>query len=251
MLSNALFLVVMTIAIGINFGTYVLLAADTRATCYSLDPNVKKDHEDDKEKIYCTNIGIVSGVGSVELLEPVNARFNEIDKVSSLDLLKKIVAEERRRFPIRFPRVPDEYAEQVKNTWWIFSYRQVNYEKGELTLELGIIDPLEKLGLLDKKNHPYVLPAFGATKQDWLDIMASLKDLTKPYEEFESLEESIEYHWKNIHTLIQEISFRFSSINSFSQVGFCTIDGFQSKSPIAKIVEDIPPMTKKLMAAPC
>lgn len=44
-----------------------------------------KNNEDDQEEICCTNIGIVSGVGSIELLEPVNAKFNQIVELSSSD----------------------------------------------------------------------------------------------------------------------------------------------------------------------
>ena len=209
-----------------------------------------KNNEDDQEEICCTNIGIVSGVGSIELLEPVNAKFNQIVELSSSDVPERIVRKERRRFSMRYPQVPDEYAEQVKNTWWIFSCRQLNYDKRELTLELRVIDLLSKLLRADKKNHPYLLPAFGATKQDLLDITGSLKGSIKSYEDFESLRDSIEYHWKKIHLLIQDIHPKFSSISSCSQVGFCTIDGIINKSRIAKNIDGIPSLTKELIAAP-
>lgn len=177
----------------------------------------------------------------------MNARFNTIVELSSVDVLERIVGEERRLFPIRYPQVPDDYAEQVKNTWWIFSYRQLK-DHNEVTLELGAIDPLAKFGRLNEKNQPHILPAFGPTKKELLEIKGSLEESIKPYAEFKSLGENIEYHWKKIHTLIREISPKFDSISSCSQVGFHKIDGLPHKSRIAKNIDDIPSLTKELMA---
>ena len=100
-LSDAFFLVIMTIAIGIIFDDYVLLAADTRVT----QPDINRktlEYTDDNEKIYNTNLGIATGVGDVKLIGRVNDRFKQIDELIDTGLLLKMVDEERDLHRSRF-----------------------------------------------------------------------------------------------------------------------------------------------------
>lgn len=229
----------MTIVLGINFGDYVLLAADTRAFMLDLSNHpygVCNDHE----KISKTNIGIMAGRGSDRLLELVNSKFNEIDEIISTDDLKRVVNNERQHFRELYP----DFAEQsIKSTAWIFSYLtfgEGTFNRGTPALRLGVIgyagDIIGRPPL--HNNYPFVVPPPEATEQDASIIINALKTLIKPIDQFKTRSESVHYHWQVIAKSIQIIKrlkkSQFHSISSSCQIGIHTLDGFTGVSSILK-----------------
>ena len=75
----------MTIALGINFGDYAFLASDSRATFYNLDGTVRS-FEDDQKKIYKTKLGVITGAGSIPLLEAVKDQLELNEKFGTVPL---------------------------------------------------------------------------------------------------------------------------------------------------------------------
>jgi hypothetical protein len=82
----------MTIAIGINLGRYVILAADTRTTYYP--PFGKPLFRDDSEKIQKTGIGLITGAGLISLLDPVKTRLAN-ESITNTNYIILFVREER------------------------------------------------------------------------------------------------------------------------------------------------------------
>jgi hypothetical protein len=225
----------MTIALGINFGSYVLLAADTRATYYDLSHR-RVGCSDACEKIYKTSIGMVTGAGSEPLLNLVSDRFNEIDEIISTDQLVSIVNEERLRYRTLYPQVPEK---SIKSTGWIFSYvtfAEGTLDKGTQTLRLGVIrssgNIIGRRYLVN--DYPYVIPPYRTTEEDFDLITSFLKKEIKSADQFETLPDSIEYHWSLLAKLIRTIQPDFLSISPYCQVGIHTLEGFTGISSILK-----------------
>jgi hypothetical protein len=226
---------VMTIALGINFGSYVLLAADTRVTYYDLSYR-RVGCSDAHEKIHKTNVGMVTGAGSVELLKLVSDRFDAIDQIISTDQVLHMVDEERRRYRTLNPQVPDKI---IESTGWIFGYltfAEGTFDQGTPTLRLGVIRSSETIiGRRHLVNdYPYVIPPFEATEKDFDLITSFLKESIKPADQFETLRDSIQHHWSLIAELIRAIQPKFPSISSSCQIGVHTLDGFTGISSILK-----------------
>jgi PsbP len=225
----------MTIVLGINFGHYVLLAADTRAYLCDLS-NRPYGVRDDHEKISKTNIGIMGGRGTDRLLELVISKFNELDEVGTTNDLRTIVDNGRQHFRELYPEVAGK---SIESTAWIFSYLtfgEGTLDRGTPTLRLGVIgyavDIIGRRHLVD--NCPCVIPPPEATEQDAADITNALKKLIKPIDQFGTLSESIDYHWQVIAKLIQLYEPKFPSISPSCQIGVHTLDGFTGISSILK-----------------
>jgi hypothetical protein len=223
----------MTIAIGINFGDYILLAADTRATYYNLS-HQRVGCNDTYEKIHHHSGGIVTGAGSEPLLNLVNDRLLEINEIISTDELLLLVEEERLRYRTLNPHVPEK---SVENTGWIFSYltfAEGTFDTGTPTLRLGVIHRFGNI--IGRRHlvtdHPYVIPPYGATQEDLDKIINFLKESIKSSNQFETLRDSIEYHWSIIGELIRTIQPAFRAISAYCQIGVHTLDGYAGISSI-------------------
>jgi hypothetical protein len=196
---------------------------------------------DDHEKICNTNIGIVAGRGTDELLELLISRFNKVDKIITTDDLKRIVNEERQHF-----RELHEHSEQseqsIKNTAWLFSYgtyREGLVTQGTLILRLGVVgyagDIIGRRHLVD--NYPCVIPPPEATEQDTANITAVLQKFIKPIDHFGTLSENIDYHSNVIVNIIRYYQPKFRTISSSCQMGVFTLHGFFGISPIIKATD--------------
>ena len=228
----------MTIALGINFGTYVFLAADTRVSFYDTNRRLV-GYNDDHEKICNTSIGLITGAGSVELLRLVNNRLAHIREISSTDLLLDIVSEARARFRARYSHMSRKYVEEtIEKTGWIFSYvtfAEGTFDAGTPVLRLGVIHPsgniLGQRHLRD--NCPYVIYPAEARDEDAEAIGKALGAQIKPSEQFKTIRESIQCNGLEIAALIQDISPNFPSISPYCQIGAHTLDG---RRGISKVV---------------
>lgn len=225
----------MTIATGINFGTYVLLAADTRVTCYNENGGLTC-YEDDFGKVQKTKIGLITGAGRIYLLDQVKKRLQNREITISTQILN-IVEEER----LNYRRLSAEIAEQdIKRTGWIFSYRvfgNVNPDySSNVILRLSMIHPLIGNGLktMFSENYPWVIMPYEATKEYSKDFIESFAAEIKPCDRFETLYRSINYHSLKIAQLIRKIQPEFPSISPYCQIGVHTKDGRRGISPILK-----------------
>jgi hypothetical protein len=217
-----------TIAIGINFGTYVLLAADTRTMRYNQNGSIR-DYVDDSTKIQKTSIGLITGAGSKELLDLVKERL-EKEKISHTNQILHIIKKERLHYQRIFWRTAEE---DIPMTGWIFSYPTI--DKRNPKLRLGMIHPtLGDVLALYQENNPAVIGPHEATEEDICDVCDFLKKEIKPFKEFSTLSDSIRYHWLLIARLIQRIQPHFPSISSHCQIGVHTLDNLRGISSILK-----------------
>ncbi|MGD9131960.1 MAG: hypothetical protein PVH73_10380 [Candidatus Bathyarchaeota archaeon] len=217
-----------TIVLGINFGDYVLVASDTRITYYNRDGSINR-YNDDSGKIQETQIGLITGAGSVQLLEMVEKRLKVMEVTTSNQIIE-IIEKARIDYQRRSWRDVTRYIEM---TGWLFTYRTFIDSKPKL--RLCVVHPSvgEKMAAYED-NHPALICPVEAVQEEADAIGAALLELTKPSKDFASLSESIQYHYRVVATLIRELHPKYPSISSYLQVGIHTIDGLRDISPVIK-----------------
>jgi hypothetical protein len=112
----------MTCILVAHLGDEVIIAADKRVTQITQD-GVKIPHGDNEEKIVRTQVGVITGAGSVAMLDPVKSYvrdhgFNSPDDVLDLILHTRDSFSE---FHAENPRLHADLAE----TSWMFTYPTV------------------------------------------------------------------------------------------------------------------------------
>jgi hypothetical protein len=222
----------MTIAIGINFGAYILLAADTRTTYYNPNGGVIS-YEDDSVKIQKTSMGLITGAGSTELLDRVKKRLKE-EEIRNTNQVLSIIREQRRLYQ----HLSGLEQRIIENTGWIFSY--LKPVDGNYTLRLATYHPRlgDGIGLFAEHDPAVIFPQ-EATEEVAKPIGDFLKESIRPFEQFGSLGDSLQYHWSKIVALIRAIRPRCNSISSFLQIGVHTAEHLTGISPIVKDTDDI------------
>ena len=109
----------MTLLVGMNLGTYALLAADTRVSYY---PNGVFHYVDLREKIRPTSMGLITATGFTGFLDPVNKLLNNQPIESSediVDIVREVKADVTTKPWMSDPRVVDA----IEASSWMFTYR--------------------------------------------------------------------------------------------------------------------------------
>jgi len=205
----------MTIALGINFGDYVLLAADTRVTYQFW--GAKIGYRDDREKIQKTSMGIITGAGSVDLLDAVKDRLAEKQIVNS-DEVFEAVKEERLRL-LNLGIINQDF---VSMTGWLFSYMTVVDDKPKLRLDL-VHPSLAEGSVRWEENKLAIIFPIEIEKNQADGIANELNELVKPSSKFSSINESFQYHCAIARELIKLIQPDCPSVSRFYQFGVHTI----------------------------
>lgn len=112
----------MTCILVAHLGDEVIIAADKRVTQITQE-GVKTPHGDDEEKIVRTQVGVITGTGSLAMLDPVKSfvrdhGFNSPDDV--LDLILRT----RDSFSKLHAESPGLQA-HLAETSWMFTYPTV------------------------------------------------------------------------------------------------------------------------------
>ena len=231
----------MTIAMGINFGTYVLLAADTRVALSNGDRSTTPYYKDDYVKIHETTMGLITGVGIRKLLSQVEGRLQK-EKVTDTDQILNIIKEEKLHYQRLFSETNEQYIERIKQeielTSWIFSYGTGGNRNPKL--KLGIIHPTVGDDLvICQENVPTVIWPFGVTEEIATSISDVLKRNIKPFNQFgtfseRTLSESIGYNSTIIAAMMRTMHLEFPSISPSFRIGVHTLYGSMGISSIMK-----------------
>jgi len=219
----------MTIALGINFGDYVLLAADTRTTFGW--PNLTVSYTDESEKIQKTSFGLITGAGRTNLLDSVKNRLAK-QELTNTDQIFEIIKEERLNLLRRLLITENDIA----LTGWVYSYITILNDAPKLRLDM--VHPSLGEGLARwEENKPAIICPYEASKEEADKICADFNKVIKPSTEFATVEESYKYHRQNIGELVRQIQPKYPSISRCYQIGIHKLDGSMTISPIIKIDE--------------
>jgi hypothetical protein len=220
----------MTIALGINFGAYILLAADTRTIFYSLGKLVI-GYTDKSMKIQETSFGLITGAGRKELLDLVKDRLAE-EQITNTDQIFAIIKKERLN-SLTLPSITEN---DIKLTGWIYSY--ITILNGSPKLRLDVVHSSLGEGLARwEENKPAIICPYEAKKEDVDEIVHYLMKAIKPFADFATFEESYQYHKQVIAELIKKIQPKFPSVSRCYQTGVHKLNGSLTISPIFKIDE--------------
>lgn len=221
----------MTIAIGIYFNEFILLAADTRTTYYDNSGDVISFH-DESEKIVRTKMGLMTGAGNMGLLDAVKSRFKKKEIGNSNELLK-IIGKERCRFInlVDFLNL-EPHIKTIESTGWIFTY--VTKRENIPLLRLAIYHPSLGNGIgLYKERQPAAIFPHEASKQEAEELGKALENIIRPFNEFKDFASCIKYHLEYIGSFIDLIQPNYPSISSSCQFGIHALEGVWL-SPIIK-----------------
>lgn len=124
----------MTIAIGINLGSYAILAADTRTTYHRFGMPF---YDDNSSKVQKTMMGLITGAGFLPLLDSVKRKL-ATEQITNTERVLSIITEEREK-TLQAWRIHSQIDSWVEQTGWIFSYTALL--NNEPTLRVGIFHP--------------------------------------------------------------------------------------------------------------
>jgi len=206
----------MTIALGIDFGNYIFMAADTRVNYYFLGRKI--DSRDDSTKIYKTKIGLITGAGYTNLLDSVKKRLAE-EEVDNTNGILDIIKEERSK------HVGEIDTDSFESTRWILSYTTI--VNNEIKFRLALYDPStgHNLGVVKEENKPLIIFPSETSKEEAEKLAVFLKDRIKPFNVFNDLSKSIQYHFELIGIFIEAIHSKYPSMSSLFQFGIHSLAG--------------------------
>jgi hypothetical protein len=220
---------IMTIALGINFGNYVLLAADTRTTFYNWAKQII-GYTDSSVKIQETSHGLITGAGRTDLLDAVKTRLEK--EITNTDQIYEIIKEER----LKSAKIPSITEDDIGLTGWIYSYRTILNDAPKLRLDA--VHPSLGEGLARwEENKAAIICPYEAKKDEADEIAATVNGAIRPSTEFATIDESLQYHCQIVIKLIRQIQPKCPSVSRCCQMGIHILNGSMSISPIMKIDE--------------
>jgi len=220
----------MTIALGINFGNYALLAADTRTTFYNWAKQII-GYTDSSVKIQKTSHGLITGAGITDLLDAVKTRL-EKETITNTDQIYEIIKEER----LKSAKIPSITEDDIGLTGWIYSYMTILNDAPKLRLDA--VHPSLGEGLARwEENKAAIICPYEARKEEADEIAATFNEAIRPSTEFATIDESCQYHGQIIIKLIRQIQPKYPSVSRCLQMGIHILNGSMSISPIMKIDE--------------
>jgi len=217
----------MTIALGINFGNYIFMAADTRINYYFQGRKIWT--RDDSTKIYKTKIGLITGAGYTNLLDSVKKRLAE-EEAGDTNKILEIIKEERSKHEGEID------SDSFELTKWILSYATIVNNNNKFRVALYDPSVGHYLGIVKEENKPLIIFPIEASEEEVKKLSPILEDKIKPFNEFNDLSKSIQYHFELIGIFIEAIHSKYPSMSSLFQFGIHSLAG-RGISPIINIRE--------------
>ncbi len=210
----------MSIIVGFNLETYLLVGADTRISYY---PNGQFLYRDDEEKIQTTDLGLVSGAGLCDLLDPVKERFAK-ERPSDTVLMRQIIREECQKAATKFAGYPDPRVKQsINTTGWMLSYHTTSEQYFPAGLRLAVMSNRmqgDTFGLVLPGTCSF-LPFAGITEAQHDELLAIATDgplrLWDP--DTEPFQDNLVHHVALIGQVILRASQMSEMVSPMFQVG--------------------------------
>lgn len=206
----------MTLVVGFNFGDYSLLGADTRVSWYIND---ELRYRDDELKICRTQLGMMSGAGLCQLLDPVKERLAEMENAQNTDAVRALVAESRRRFVADLKHHDARVEKALDTTAWMFTY--VAKTGDSLTLRLAVLSSEhDALIGLWPPNSGGILPPSASTDEQQESWQRFLSENTRPYEPgISEIHSHVSHHAALIRRLITQVASVNDGVAESFQIG--------------------------------
>ena len=213
----------MSFIVGFNLNHYLVLGADTRISYY---PNNRLLYRDDETKIRTTSVGLITGAGLCDLLDPVKDRM-AADEPPHTDAMRQIIREECVRAQLHFANHPDKRVhEALQTTGWMLTYITNSEQYFPAGLRVAVMgssgkDNLFNLCLPGKATF---LPFSGITKDQHAELMQMAEAGLRPWEQGkETLAENVVHHVSIIGRIIGRAAEMSEMVSPTFQIGIQTI----------------------------
>ena len=223
----------MTLVVGFNMGKYALIASDTRV-CYYL-PNGEVDYSDDREKLQATSMGLISGAGLVNLLEPVKDRL-EAEEIVHTEQIRDVIRAERRIAEARWPNADQRLRDGIAHTAWMLTY--VNGDGAQsihdVKLRLAVTLPHEDYALgLTGPDSGTMIPPLGLTPAEEAELQEMCNDGLVPWNgEPGEMMDNVMQHAVLIARVMQRASELSEMVAPSFQLGLHHVYGLVSSTTI-------------------
>jgi len=204
----------MTIAIGINLGSYAILAADTRTTYHVFNVPF---YDDTSSKIQKTMMGLITGAGFCPLLDNVKSRL-AIEQVTNTDSTLSIIKGEIEK-TLQTWQTYSQIHYWIEQTGWIFSYTTMI--NNQPLLRIGIFHPSidkKRLGIYEIGKPAIIFPVELDREKVEAICDPILRRIGAPADSSE-LESSFEQNSRVIGAVINALQPHCPSISRRFQIG--------------------------------
>jgi hypothetical protein len=211
----------MTLIVGMNLGFYALLAADTRASYYPFDQPMQ--FNDEREKIRRNRMGIMTGMGLVDLLDAVKKRFEDEDPMHT-DRVRQIIIEERAKVPeflMTSPRVKQAVEHE---TCWMFTYIGADdldsIAPDSFRLRLAFSHPHDDYALrFYPTNTGGIGFPVGVSDEAMSELQHVLNENLLPLADVSQFEANLEHNMTLAATIIRTVSAINNTVSPSFQIG--------------------------------
>lgn len=219
----------MSIVIGFNLIHYALLVADTRISYY---PKGGHRYRDNEPKVRRTTMGLISGAGVCEFLDPVTDALASTKISNTGDFIDLVRAQ--RKVVDASPIMNDAFAKSVvdKTAWMVTYVTFPAQTKSEMTPELAaqgkmrlaVTNPADNYELsLLKDNSAYVMPPTSLTEEELEKWSRFLNDSIRPITPSEEIGDNLLFHIGLAAAVIREVAKTHPSVSPTFQAGFQTL----------------------------
>ena len=216
-------LAAVTLVVGMNLGTYALLAADTRVSYY---PNGVFQYLDMREKIQPTSMGLITATGFTGFLDPVEKLLLSRPIESSEDIVD-VVAEVKADVVARPWMSDPRVVEGIEASSWLFTYRTPDIENPRAHLlrlaQLGAHTGWRlALGLCGYgcMNRPVGAP------NSLLAEQCELANQTiRPLDSLDNFADNFRQHYRTCLNIFRAVSEKCATVSPTFQIGLTFVSG--------------------------
>ncbi|MDL4862000.1 hypothetical protein NPJ88_006620 [Halomonas elongata] len=218
----------MTMIAAIDMGELGLVAADKAEVSVGPDKGVMSRHEE-ANKIVRTSLGIVTGAGFVELLDPVK-NFLQSNEISNTDEVLQAIISERLGFKRKYGHLLDA-DKWLMRTSWVFDYTTLVND--ESVHRIAIYHPFwreDKLSILENGQSICIPPGDMLEGEDFIK---RFQERVSPHGGHQGKREEVYANVEVIADFMGEASHRSQSVSSVFDLAIL------APNNTAKIVERV------------
>ena len=204
----------MTIAIGINLGSYAILAADTRTTYHV---SGMPFYDDNSSKVQGTTMGLITGAGLCPLLDSVKKKL-VTEQVTNTERVLGIIKEETE-MTLNAWRAHPQIESWIEQTGWIFSYTTLLNDQP--LLRVGVFHPSlnREMYVTYEVGNPAIIFPVELNSGIAIAVNDSTQKRIKVPTDVADVQSSIEQNAAVIGAVISELQPHCLSISKRFQIG--------------------------------
>ena len=196
-----------------------LLAADTRITHY---PSGIRIFRDDEAKIRRTSMGLITGAGLAELIDPVKDRL-QAEQITVVDRIIEVVADEVSRVQREPWAAEPRVQESLGTTGWMLTFLGPAVSDASIAvLHLAVLGTSDKQVGSIPLNRVYLLPPTGTTTEQFKEWFGFARDNLYPApdsHDVESINKNIAHHCGVVKELMRTVSQANEGVAPTFQIG--------------------------------